>query len=135
MAEVPAREEMSGVLESTIELAEDRLGKDEVRKLSEVMSSFCLELKDIDSCYYVTFDPAGETSFSLEDPGGLPMLTISTTSETFHKMATGAANPAVEFAMRKVKISGVPVPKLTKVGGNLIDSLFQCYRTALGEEG
>lgn len=134
MVQVPNSEEMSGVLEKTIELAEKRLGTEKVKRLAEVMSCFCLELKDIDGRYYVAFDPAGETAFSLEDPGTLPMLIISTTSETFHNMATGASNPAVEFAKRKVKMAGVPIPKLGKVGGNLIDSLFLCYRTVVGEE-
>jgi hypothetical protein len=131
MTDVPGPDEMTAVLRKTIDLAGERLGADEVAGLAQVMGSLCLQLKDLDTCYFVTFDESGSAGFSLEDPGAPPMLTISTTSEVFHKMALGESNTALEFAMRKVKMTGVPLPRLAKVGGTLIDTLFQCYDSAV----
>lgn len=131
MSDAPDKEAMALALEKTIELAEAKLGSEEVVKLSGVMRSLCLNLTDIETRCYVIFEETGAADFSLEDPAVAPMLTITTTSATFHAMAMGETNPAKEFALRKVKMSGVPLPRLTKVGANLIDALFGCYREAL----
>jgi hypothetical protein len=131
MADVPGAEEMAGVLEKAVGLAEGELGSEEVVKLAGVMKALCLDLTDIGARYFVLFDDSGSAAFSTEDPAAAPMLTITTTSEVFHKMASGAGNPAMEFAMRRVKMAGVPMPKLAKVGPNLIDTLFKCYMQAL----
>jgi putative sterol carrier protein len=128
MADAPEKERMTETLKNTIDLAEKNLGTEEVVKLSAVMQALCLNLTDIETRYYVTFGTSGAAEFSLEDPAAEPMLTITTTAAVFHRMAMGESNPAVEFAMRKVKMSGVPMPKLARVGGNLIDTLFQCYK-------
>lgn len=127
MAEVPTREEMAGVLRESIEKAVAELGIDEVVKLSGVMKALCLQLNDTGSCYYVRFNADGTADFSVEDPELVPVLTISTTSETFHDMCTGRMDPAKAFAFRKVKISGVPLMSLGRIGGNLLDALFRSY--------
>jgi putative sterol carrier protein len=131
MADVPGKDEMGKVLEKTVTLAGENLGADEVTRLTGVMKALCLELSDIEAKYYVLFDESGSAAFSTDDPAATPMLTIKTTTTVFHKMATGESNPAMEFALRKVKMSGVPMPKLAKVGPNLIDTLFQCYSESL----
>lgn len=122
---------MAPVLEKTVELAGQTLGREQAAGLSEVMSALCLSLTDIEERYYVTFTPGGDVGFTLEDPAAEPTLTITTTARVFHAMAVGEANPAMEFAMRRVKMAGVPASRLAKVGGTLIDTLFSCYRDAL----
>ncbi|MHB8894881.1 MAG: SCP2 sterol-binding domain-containing protein [Candidatus Geothermincolia bacterium] len=131
MAEVPDRAVMTDVLQRTVERAESELGAEEGARLAEVMRALCLDLTDLEARYYVIFNEDGGARFSVEDPQVDPMLTIATTAVVFHKMAVGESNPALEFAMRKVKMSGVPMPKLVKVGGNLIDTLFSCYRACV----
>jgi len=131
MTEVPDGEGMTQALARTVEKARGKLGEEEGAKLAAVMRALCLDLTDIGAKYYVVFDESGAAGFSTEDPGTSQMLTITTTAVVFHKMATGESNPAMEFAMRKVKMSGVPVPKLARVGGNLIDTLFECYRSSI----
>lgn len=131
MPDVPEKDDMTAALDKTISLAGQELGSVEAVKLSEVMTAMCLSLTDIEMRYYVTFSQAGEVQFQLDDPGTEPMLTITTSADVFHRMAFGEANPAMEFAMRRVKMAGVPVTRLTKVGGPLIDTLFNCYRQAM----
>ena len=121
---------MTARLEKTVALARDELSGDDVAALAEVMKAMCLSLTDIDARFYVIFTEA-DASFAVEDPGLEPMLTITSTAAVFDRMAMGEANPAIELAMRKVKMGGVPVTRLAKVGGNLIDTLFKCYREAV----
>jgi len=131
MSEVPNRDQMIERLEKTVELAGAQLGPGDVAELAAVMKAMCLALTDIDARCYVVFRGSGEADFTMEDPALEPTLTITTTAGVFDRMATGEANPAMELAMRKVKMTGVPVTRLAKVGGNLIDTLFKCYREAL----
>jgi putative sterol carrier protein len=132
MADVPTADEMPEVLEKTIESAAAALGPEEVTRLSGVMKALCLKLNDTECSYYVTFMPDGTGGFGVEDPGVTPMLTISTTTETFHNMCTGVTDPARAFALRKVKMSGVPLMSLSRVGGNLLDALFKSYTEVVG---
>ncbi len=122
---------MTEVLRKTVELAAVELGDSEVRKLAGVMRALCLDLSDIEARYYVVFDESGGVDFSTSDPCASPVLTITTSAEVFHGMAMGESNPAREFALRKVKLSGVAVTGLAQVGGNLIDTLFACYRASV----
>ncbi len=130
MGDAPGLEMMTARLQKTVGLARDELGSDEVAALAEVMKAMCLALTDIDARFYVVFAGEGSAGFALQDPGLEPMLTITTTAVVFDRMAMGDANPAVELAMRKVKMGGVPVTRLARVGANLIDTLFKCYREA-----
>lgn len=130
VGEAPGLEEMTARLQETVGLAQSELSQDEVAALAAVMKAMCLSLTDIDARFYVVFADSAGASFALDDPGCEPMLTITTTAQVFDRMAMGEANPAVELAMRKVKMGGVPVTRLAKVGGNLIDTLFRCYREA-----
>jgi len=123
---VPTQHEMNDVLRKTIVNAEQELGSEEVVKLSQVMRALCIELTDFDSFYYVSFRPEGKAEFTIESPGLEPILRIATTSETLHNMCTGTMDPAKAFAMRKVKLSGIPLMKM-RVGANLLDALFRCY--------
>lgn len=127
MAGVPSNEEIPGVLRKTIEKAAVELGPDEVIKLSGVMKALCLKLNDTESYYYVKFNDDGTVDFTTDDPELAPTLTISTTAETFHNMCTGQTDPAKAFALRKVKVSGVSLMSLGRVGGNLLDVLFRSY--------
>lgn len=131
MAEARDKDEMTQALASMVEKAQDELGPEEAVNLSQVMKALCLDLTDIGSRYFVVFDEEGGTSFSTEEPNATPMLTITTTSVVFHNMAIGESNPAMEFALRKVKMSGVPLTRLTKVGGHLVDTLFSCYKASV----
>lgn len=123
--------DMMSMLAKTIEIAGEEMDEGEVTALAEIMQALCLDLTDIQKRYFVIFSETGEATFALADPGVESMLVITTTAETFHKMAVGESNPAMEFALRKVKMTGVPLTKLTKVGGPLIDRLFKCYCAAL----
>jgi len=127
VGETPGLQEMTARLQKTVGLAQGELSGDDVAALAAVMKAMCLSLTDIDARFYVVFDDSAGASFAVDDPGLEPMLTITTTAEVFDRMALGNSNPAVELAMRKVKMGGVPVTRLAKVGGNLIDTLFQCY--------
>lgn len=133
MTDAPDREKMTATLAETVEKAEKKLGKEQGARLAEVMRSLCLDLTDIEAQYFVVFEQDGSAGFSTRDPGLEPMLTITTTAAVFHSMALGKSNPAVELAMRKVKMSGVPMTRLAKVGGPLIDTLFSCYKESAGE--
>lgn len=131
MADLPASEQMDGIVRGTIELAAVKLGPEEVAKLAEVMSAFCLDLTDLDRRYYVAFSPDGSARFAEDAADREPMLTITTTTPVLHAMACGETEPAKAFAMRKVKLAGVPLMKLARVAGDLIDVLFECYREKL----
>lgn len=131
MAEVPSIEEMPKVLKETVEKAEAELDAGEIVKLAGVMRALCLELTDIGLKYFISFGLDGKSEASEESPGLEPMLSITTNSETLHNMATGVTEPARAFAMRKVKLAGVPLVKLM-AAGNLLDVIFRCYREAVG---
>lgn len=133
MSEVPTREAMPAIMIKMTELAGEELDSGAVVKIAEVINALCLDLTDMELRYYLRFGADGEVELMTEDPGLQPTLTITTTSETLHNMAIGVTNPAKAFAMRKVKISGVPTMKLGIIGGDIIDMLFRCYREALGE--
>lgn len=133
MPEVPGREEMPQVLDKTIKRAEAVLGAEEVAKLSGVMKALCLKLTDYEESYYLGFRDDGTTLLWEADPGLTPMLIITTTSETFHGMCTGETDPARAFALRRVKMAGVPLMSLSRVGGNLLDALFKCYTEVVSE--
>jgi len=104
LADAHGLEMMTARLQKTVGLARDELSQDEVAALAEVMKAMCLALTDIDARFYVVFAREGGAGFALEDPGVAPMLTITTTAVVFDRMAMGDANPAVELAMRKVKM-------------------------------
>lgn len=128
MSEAPGRERMTQVLERAVLMAREKMGSEAAAGLAEVLRVLCLDLSDLETRYFVVFEPDGGTGFATADPVLEPMLTIATTAAVFHDMAIGKSNPAIELARRRVKMSGVPVARLAKVGGPLIDTLFSCYR-------